>query len=208
MLIGNNAILFPTATPDSQVERPPLHARPSSYMVDSWDEYNAYDLSEFSAADFMQFDSMARREHNHNSESATGVVVTGGAQGRVDTNGSGGPRIAVALEHAANESVVLKAAEGTSWTKDIICRTQAQNANKTGNSEPTDLRHPHMLDTRSPYQRHRSNGTLSVSDLVGPAWYVPIPFVMVGRCITHIKVRGSIRLWTSPRTVSSYRQPT
>jgi hypothetical protein len=170
---------------NKNLKGPPPYAQPLSYMADSWD---AYDLSEFTATDFMQIDAVALREHNHSSESATGVVVTGGAQGRVDTNGSGGPRIAVALEPAANESVVVKAAEGTSWTKDVTCATQAQNANKTGNSEPTHLRHPHKLDTRSPYETHRLNGTLSVSDLIGPAWYVPNSVCHGWSCITQIKV--------------------
>jgi hypothetical protein len=137
-------------------------------MDDSWDEYDAYDLSEFSAADFLHIDTTARREHDPST--AAPEVVTRGAQGRVDTSGSGGPQIAVVLEPVANESVVVKAAAGRSWTGDVICA--AQNADKTGKSEPTDVHHIHKLDTRSPYERHRLSGTLSVSDLVGPAWYV------------------------------------
>ncbi|KAI9455907.1 exonuclease V [Lactarius psammicola] len=36
---------------------------------------------------------------------------------------------------------------------------------------PNDLHRPrHRVDTRSPFEKYRSRGTLSVSDLVGPAW--------------------------------------
>jgi hypothetical protein len=129
-------------------------------MVHSGDEYDAYDLSEFSATDFVHIDSLARRERNDCA--AVPEVVTGLAQGRMDTNGSGGPQIPVVLEPAANESVVVKAASGRSWTA----------AEDAGKSEATDPHHTHKLHTGSPYERHRSSGILSVSDLVGPAWYV------------------------------------
>ena len=31
---------------------------------------------------------------------------------------------------------------------------------------------PSNADARSPFEMHRLRGTLSVSDLIGPAWYV------------------------------------
>jgi hypothetical protein len=130
-------------------------------MVRSGDEYDAYDLSEFSATDFVHIDFLARRERNNSA------VVTSVAQGRLDTNGSGGPQIPVVLEPAATESVVVKAATGRSWTRDVICTTE-----DAGKSEATVPRHTHKLYTVSPYERHRSGGILSVSDLVGPAWHV------------------------------------
>ncbi|KAH9962734.1 exonuclease V [Lactifluus volemus] len=52
------------------------------------------------------------------------------------------------------------AASGRSWTA----------AEDAGKSEATDPHHTHKLHTGSPYERHRSSGILSVSDLVGPAW--------------------------------------
>ncbi|KAI0248356.1 exonuclease V [Lactifluus subvellereus] len=134
-------------------------------MDDSWDEYDAYDLSEFSATDFMHIDATAG-EHNHSATAPE--VVTCSAQGHVGTSRSGGPQIVVALEPTADESVVVKAAVGTSRSGDTICA--AQNADKRGNSEPTNLHHAHNLDTRSPFEMHRLDGTLSVSNLVGPAW--------------------------------------
>jgi hypothetical protein len=134
-------------------------------MAHSGDEYDAYDLSEFSAIDFMYIDSLSRRERNDSA--AVPKVVTGVAQGRIDTNGSGGPQIPVVLEPAANESVVVKAATGRNRTRDVICA-----AEDAGKSEATDSHHTYKLYMVSPYERHRSSGILSVSDLVGPAWYV------------------------------------
>jgi exonuclease V len=136
-------------------------------MVRSGDEYDAYDLSEFSATDFAHIDFLARRERNNSA--AVPEIVTGVAQGRIDTNGSGGPQIPVVLEPAANESVAVKAATGRSRTRDVICA-----AEDAGKSEATDPHHTHKhkLHTVSPYERHRSSGILSVSDLVGPAWHV------------------------------------
>lgn len=134
-------------------------------MVRPEDEYDAYDLSEFSATDFMHIDSLARCERNDSA--AVPEVVTGVAQGPIDTNGSGGPQIPVVLEPAANESVVVKAATGRSWTGGVLCATEDPSK-----SEAPDPHHKHKPYMGSPYQRHRPSGILSVSDLVGPAWYV------------------------------------
>ncbi|KAI0299774.1 exonuclease V [Russula brevipes] len=41
---------------------------------------------------------------------------------------------------------------------------------ESGTSDPSDLHRAAKADTRSPFERHRFQGTLSVSDLVGPAW--------------------------------------
>ena len=151
--------------------KPPAFLHPNlrhaSYMDDSGDEYDAYDLSEFSATDFTHLDATA---HEDNHRATASEVVTGGAQGRVGTSRSGGPQIAVALEPTADESVVVKAAAGTSRSGDSICA--AQNADERRKSRPTDFHPTHNVDTRSPFERHRSNGTLSVSNLIGPAWYV------------------------------------
>lgn len=155
----------------------PLHAR-QPLMDDSWDEYDAYDLSEFSAADFVHIDNTAttttttsapatprdRTTAAPEEEAAAAddfvVVVAGGeAWGRVvvGTGGSGGlPQVAVALESAADESVVVKVAEGAGGSGGLGNVGAVEDAPR-----------------RSPFEEFRRRGTLSVSDLVGPAWYVP-----------------------------------
>ena len=148
-------------------------------MDDSWDEYDAYDLSEFSAADFVHIDNTATTtttsapatprdrttaapEEEAAAAAAADVVVVvaaGEAWGRVvvETGGSGGlPQVAVALESAADESVVVKVAEGGSGSGDLGDGGAVEDAPR-----------------RSPFEEFRRRGTLSVSDLVGPAWYVP-----------------------------------
>src|SRR5260370_1211325 len=72
-----------------------LHAQQS--RMDSWDEYDAYDLSECSAEDFVHIDNTtigAKTRHNSRTtapEEVEAVAVTGGDWTRVDgTGGSGG----------------------------------------------------------------------------------------------------------------------
>ena len=115
-------------------------------MDNSWDEYDAYDLSEFSAADFAHIDNTATTRHNkHTTAPEEEKAIVGGA-GR---SGGGLPQVAVALEPAADQSVVVKVAGG-------------ESGSGSGSG-----------DNVSPFEEFRSRGTLSVSDLVGPAWYVP-----------------------------------
>lgn len=134
-------------------------------MDDDGDEYDAYDLSEFSAADFVYIDGTAR-QHEYDA-------TPQGAGTRVVTSDSGGPQIAVALEPAADESVVVKAALGRSGSVETVDATQALG--KRRKAEPNNPHRPrHKVDTRSPFEKYRSRGTLSVSDLVGPAWCVLI----------------------------------
>jgi hypothetical protein len=122
-------------------------------MDNSCDEYDAYDLSEFSAADLVHIDHTAATtatRHDQTTtapEEAAAVVVGTGVSGSL-------PRVAVALEPAADESVVVKVAEGGgSGSGDNIVVGDATRR-------------------RSPFEEFRPRGTLSVSDLVGPAWYV------------------------------------
>ena len=124
-------------------------------MDTSWDEYDAYDLSEFSAADFVHIDGntpSATTRHNNRPTAPEGeqeVVVTA-----IGTGGSGGlPQVVVELEPATDEPVVVKVAGGGNGSGDGI-----------------DI----GASRRSPFEEFRSQ-TLSVSDLVGPAWYVPHP---------------------------------
>ena len=103
--------------------------------------------------------------------------ATGGTEEawrRVGTIGSGGPQIAVALEHAADEFLLVKVAgdgsgSGKEDSSDAVGATQ--NADR-GKSSRRVRRSSKATDSRSPYEVFRSRGTLSVSDLVGPAWYV------------------------------------
>jgi hypothetical protein len=136
-------------------------------MDNSWDEYDAYDLSEFSAADLVHIDNNAgttatTTRHNHTTASDEEEEVTGAARRRVvGTGGSGGlPQVAVALEPAADKSVVIKVAGG--------------GGGGGGGSGSGSGDNVAVLDAapRSPFELFRSRGTLSVSDLVGPAWYV------------------------------------
>jgi hypothetical protein len=134
-------------------------------MDTSWDEYDAYDLSEFSAADFVHIDSnttgATTRHDNRATVDATAqeegkvVVVTDGDWTRAfEKGGSGGlPQVAVEIEPATDEPVVVKVAAGGSGSGDSV--VVADGASR-----------------RSPFKEFRSQ-TLSVSDLVGPAWYVP-----------------------------------
>ncbi|KAH9081484.1 exonuclease V a 5' deoxyribonuclease-domain-containing protein [Lactarius deliciosus] len=119
-------------------------------MDDVGDEYDAYDLSEFSAADFVYIDDTT---HQHEYD-----ATPQGAGTRVVTSESGGPQIAVALDPATDESVIVKAAVGRSGSVEII------------QVDATRTRSRYRADTRSPFEKYRSRGTLSVSDLVGPAW--------------------------------------
>jgi hypothetical protein len=131
-------------------------------MDTAWDEYDAYDLSEFSPADFVHIDTNATSATTRHNDHATApeegqvVIVTDGDWTRaIGTGGSGGlPQVAVELELATDELVVVKVAEGGS--RDSI--TDVDGAPR-----------------RSPFEEFRSQ-TLSVSDLVGPAWYIP-PFL-------------------------------
>ncbi|KAF8481778.1 exonuclease V a 5' deoxyribonuclease-domain-containing protein [Russula ochroleuca] len=134
-------------------------------MDNSWDEYDAYDLSEFSAADLVHIDNNAgttatTTRHNHTTASDEEEEVTGAARRRVvGTGGSGGlPQVAVALEPAADKSVVIKVAGG--------------GGGGGGGSGSGSGDNVAVLDAapRSPFELFRSRGTLSVSDLVGPAW--------------------------------------
>jgi exonuclease V len=134
-------------------------------MDTPWDEYDAYDLSEFSATDFVHIESNSTgAPTRHNNQATTPedeqvVAVTDGDQtGAVGTGGSGGlPQVAVELESTTDELVVVKVAGGRSGSGDSI----------------------EIVDgaSRSPFEEFRSR-TLSVSDLVGPAWYIP-PFFIV-----------------------------
>jgi len=151
-------------------------------MGNSSDDYDAYNLSEFSAADLVHIDS-STREHADGPTDATGGIE--GARRRVGTNRSGGPQIAVALEYAADEFVLVKVAGGGSGTQgdksDVVGATQNADEVDRGKSSRGGLCHSsNATDSRSPYEVFRSHGTLSVSDLVRPAWYVQIfaPFLL------------------------------
>ena len=136
-------------------------------MVGDEDEYDAYNLSEFSAADFMYIDGKARQ---HEFDASTQRARTPPV-----TSESGGPQIAVALELAADESVVVKAAVGRSGSAEVEIVDAAQGLSGIlGRAKRNDLHSPRKVDTRSPFEKHRPRGTLSVTDLVGPAWCVLI----------------------------------
>ncbi len=127
-------------------------------MDTSWDEYDAYDLSEFSATDFVHIDNNptgpTTRPNNRTTapEEEEVAIVTDGAWTRdVGTGGSGGlPQVVVELELATDEPVAVKVAGGGSGTGDSIVVVDGASR-------------------RSPFEEFRSR-TLSVSDLVGPAW--------------------------------------
>lgn len=137
-------------------------------MDDDGDEYDAYNLSEFSAADFIYIDDTAR-QHVYDA------TASGARTPLVVTSESGGPQIAVALELAADESVVVKAAAGPSGSADveIVDAAQGQGDRPRRKAGRNDLhRTRYKEDTLSPFKKYRKRGTLSVTDLVGPAWCV------------------------------------
>ena len=133
-------------------------------MDSSWDEYDAYDLSEFSAADFVHIDNNTTGTTTRHNNRATAplaeedkvvvVVTEGGWTHSFETGGSGGlPQVAVELEPATDEPVVVKVAgSGCGGMDNIVVGDGASR--------------------RSPFEEFRSQ-TLSVSDLVGPTWYIP-----------------------------------
>ena len=124
-------------------------------MDDDGDEYDAYNLSEFSAADFSYIDSTAR-QHEYDA--------TAKARKHVVASESGGPQIAIALEPVADESIV-KATMGQGESVEIVDAPQRLGYRRK--AKRNDLH-------RTPFERYRTRGTLSVSDLVGPAWCVLI----------------------------------
>lgn len=66
-------------------------------------------------------------------------------------------------------SQAILAAVGRSGSVEIADATQGTgNRRKAGPNDPHRPRS--KVDTRSPFKKYRSRGTLSVSDLVGPAW--------------------------------------
>jgi hypothetical protein len=148
-----------------------IDALSSSYMDDSEVNYDAYDLSEFTAADFAHIDGTTR-EHDPAHSNATSDR---GAWRRVEeTSGSGGPQIAVALECGANEPVVVKVASAggsESCQGDAVGSVQIVDDSDKGKSD----RLFKAANSRSPHEVYRPGGYLSVSDLVGPAWYVQVP---------------------------------
>jgi hypothetical protein len=126
-------------------------------MDTSWDEYDAYDLSEFSAADFVHIDSNTTGPTTRHNSRATSPeedkVVVG-------TGGSGGlPQVAVELEPATDEPFVVKVVEGGRGCGNSVVVVDGASR-------------------RSPFEEFRSQ-TLSVSDLVGPAWYIPPLFFLL-----------------------------
>jgi hypothetical protein len=136
-------------------------------MDNSCDEYDAYNLSEFSAADLVHIDHTATTATRHDQttgaapeEEAALVVVVD-----VGTGVSGGlPWVAVALEPAADESVVVKVAERAGGSGTASGKESGSGDSLVAGDAP--------LRRRSPFEEFRPRGTLSVSDLVGPAWYV------------------------------------
>jgi hypothetical protein len=147
-------------------------------MDDNGDEYDAYNLSEFSATDFIYIDGTAR-QHEYDA------TTRQGARTPLVTSESGGPQIAVALELAADESVVVKAARGSAEVE-VVDATQGLRDVLMRRAERNDLhRSRNRVDTRSPFKKYRSRGTLSVTDLVGPAW-----------CVSHYLLSPLTNDWT------------
>ena len=136
-------------------------------MSSPWDEYDAYDLSEFSSADFVHIDSNttgATTRHNNRTtapeEDKVVIVTRGDWTCAVGTGASGGlPQVAVELELATDEPIVVKVAGGGSGSGSGDSTVVVDGASR-----------------RSPFEEFRSQ-TLSVSDLMGPAWYFP-PFFL------------------------------
>lgn len=158
------------ALESSHVLAPAPHSPPSP------DEFDAYDLSEFTAEDFAHIDALvaattsttpvvhtptpplpeevltpepvavgAVRSEPEGSESSPGAPGSprGGGRGR---RYGGGPQIQIAVE-----------------------RTVRANASRS----LKDRRGKYPQPKRSPYEQFRSwNRLLSVTDLVGPSWYV------------------------------------
>ncbi len=127
-----------------------------SHTPPSPDEFDAYDLSEFSAEDFEQIDKLVlsvrpsplpqipeRHDGTVSSESRSPMESGSSTRGDGDVK-NGGPSIEIALEHDRNADPPRRLKD--SWTK----RTK-----------------------RSPYEQFRRwNRILSVTDITGPSWCV------------------------------------
>ena len=138
-------------------------------MDNSCDEYDAYDLSEFSAADLVHLEHTAATATRDDQttgaapEEEAAVIIVVDVD--VGTGVSGGlPWVAVALEPAADESVVVKVAERGGGGRSASGKESGRGDSLVAGDAP--------LRRRSPFEEFRPRGTLSVSDLVGPAWYV------------------------------------
>ena len=135
------------------------------------DEYDAYDLSEFSVADFVHIDgntidpTTCHNNHATAPEEVQIVIATDRDWTRaVGKGGSGGlPQVAVEIEPATDETVVIKVAGGG-----------VGGESRNGNGSGDNIVVVGSTSRRSPFEEFRLQ-TLSVSDLVGPAWYHTLP---------------------------------
>lgn len=142
------------------------------------DEFDLYDLSEFSQEDFAVLDSLTSREHTPvTSPNPQRSYTSPGAQrarGRCDSSTSnpgaalGGPRIPVEIEPAANiASMKDSSSAHTSSSLRGTGSRKVQTNNRINNRKAATLP---SIDPQSPMARYRPNQRLSVSDLVGPVW--------------------------------------
>lgn len=138
----------PQIPPSRRADSPtPAASVPSSQTTApqiSDDEFDAYDFSEFTAADFAQID--AELAANAASYAAPTRVPNRDHHGDKPR----GPAIDIKLEEEPADRSDLVKAPATNGTLP-----------------------PPKRDTRSPFKRFRNwNKYFSVSDLVGPSWYV------------------------------------
>lgn len=142
------------------------------------DEFDAYDLSEFSQEDFVLLDSLTSREPTPvaspdpqrryaNSGTQTSPVRTGGRHdGPASIAGAalGGPRLSVEIELAD------KPASLSTRTSGSLNGKESQKAQSKSRAKSQKAAASPSIDPRSPLARHRPSQRLSVSDLVGPVW--------------------------------------
>lgn len=164
---------FPTSL---RVRMPPI-SRVTTLIAD---EFDAYDLSEFSQEDFTLLDSLTSREHtplaspepqrpSASFEAQRAEASIGGSR-RNSAPGAapGGPRIPVEIEPAANSTSIkdsssARAGSSTSATGDQKSPSKSRVKVWKPAASPS-------INPQSPLARHRPSQRLSVSDLVGPVW--------------------------------------
>ncbi|KAI0053461.1 hypothetical protein FA95DRAFT_1674468 [Auriscalpium vulgare] len=120
------------------------------------DEFDAYDFSEFTAADLALVDVVAAREHVSRRTPAHAFEDYEVQR----TAPFGGPQIAIELEPAADDGVVKIGGSGNS---DSGSGGGSKGDKGQGSTPKKDTE-------RSPLERYRQRKILTVSDLVGPAW--------------------------------------
>lgn len=160
-------------SPDAVVDGPssqPEASRPRPISTHS--EFSDYDFSEFTAAELASFDAqLDRRSPPTSSTNVWGgnaQVQTSAATSKSHGGTSSGPAVEIELEEPPTNHPAHLKAKGQTFAPRASSSTDPRTAAAGHHVSP-------KYTAASAFHRwRRSNQLLSVSDLVGPAWCVPI----------------------------------